>query len=92
MRKLLLLNIFFIIGLVASSQITTNLVVNPTPTAVLSDWYNNRTIITYVVTVQSAAGIREIPAVIKAELRTTDGTLVATTDLSKAPVFILTPG
>ena len=68
---------------------STTLVVNNTPSAVLSDWANDNSVITYVVALQKDL---PYPVIIKTELKLADGTLVASKDLSKASSFVLTSG
>lgn len=92
MKKLLLLCITFIAIKKLSAQIATTLVINPTPTAVLSEWTNDNSVINYVVNFQGAAGLPTLDVIIKAELKSSDGSVVATTDLSKATVYTLTRG
>ncbi len=89
MRKYLILFTVLLLAKFASTQVVTSFVVNPMPTAILSEWYNDRTVLSYVTIVQGGA---TIPVIIKAELKTTDGTVVAKTDLSKATVYTLGPG
>lgn len=72
------------------AQITaTTLVVKSNPTAVLSDWANDNSVLTYVVT-----NMKDIttPLIIKTEIKTTDGTVIATNDLAKAAPFSLPHG
>jgi hypothetical protein len=68
--------------------ITTTLVVNQ-PSSTLSEWTNNNATITFIVT---KLGIVPLRVIIKAELKLTDGTVIATKDLSKAQVFTLQEG
>jgi hypothetical protein len=81
-----LLIIFF--QLSANAQLTTVLNVNK-PAATLSEWYRNNATITYVV---SKADSMPQQVVIKATLKTVDGSVVATKDLMKAQVFTLVRG
>jgi hypothetical protein len=68
----------------AHSQLITTLTVNR-PSATLSEWYNSSTII-YIV---ESVGPVNRQAVIKTVLKTSDGAVVASKDLSKAQVFSL---
>lgn len=92
MKKLLLLYIISHIISNVSAQVNTTLVLNPTPSAIVSEWVNDTKTINYVVNFQGAAGQPTLQVIIKTELKTTDGTVVATSDLSKAQVFTLTRG
>ena len=65
--------------------INTSLVVNQ-PSSTLSEWTNNNATITFIVT---KLGIMPLRVIIKAELKLSDGTVIATKDLSKAQVFTL---
>ncbi len=71
-----------------SQQLTTSLSVNR-PSATLSEWANNNTSIIFIVN-----SLSDIPrrVIIKAELKLTDGTVVASKDLSKAAIFTITRG
>jgi hypothetical protein len=73
----------------AFAQLNATLTVNQ-PSATLSEWAINNSTITYVVENIGVAGSRQV--VIKATLKTTDGTTVATTDLAKAQVFTVLSG
>jgi hypothetical protein len=71
------------------AQLNATLTVNQ-PSATLSEWAINNTTITYVVENIGAGGSKQV--IIKATLKTTDGTTVATTDLAKAQVFAIPSG
>ena len=70
----------------ATAQFNTNLVLSATPPANLSEWGNRREVLTYIINAQ--AGV-SFPVIIKTEIKTTDGTVIATTDLAKAKQFAL---
>jgi hypothetical protein len=81
---------FTVVSLAAFTQINTTLTVSR-PSATISDWANSNTTIIYLVENQgSAGGLKQV--IIHAVLSTTDGTIVATKDLTKAQVFTLQPG
>ncbi|MCE3282727.1 MAG: hypothetical protein K0Q66_1464 [Chitinophagaceae bacterium] len=83
MKKAIIISILLaVLSTTAFSQVSASLTVTR-PSATLSEWANNGTI-TYVVDVPPAI-TRQV--IIKATLKTTDGTVVATKDLSKAQVF-----
>ncbi len=92
MKKVLPLCILFLTIHKLSAQVTTALVVHPNPTAVISEWANDNTVINYMVNFQGGAGIPTLDVIIKTELKSSDGTLVASTDLSKATVYTLPRG
>lgn len=71
----------------ASAQLGTTLSVSKL-SATLNEW-SKAGMITYIVDQQS---IDPVQVVIKAEIKTTDGTVVATKDLTKAQVFTLAKG
>lgn len=86
MKKLCHLFILVFITTVSYSQIGTTLVMQSTPTAVLSEWATRKEVLTYIV--DGGAGA-QFQVKIKTELKTTDGTIVATTDLAKARTISL---
>ena len=69
-----------------TAQINTNLVLAATPPATLSEWGNRREILTYIINTQPGLSF---PVIIKTEIKTTDGTVIGTTDLAKAKVITL---
>jgi hypothetical protein len=71
------------------AQLSATLTINQ-PSATLSEWAINNSTLTYVVDNVTTGGSRQV--IIKSVLKTTDGTTVATTDLSKAPLFTIGPG
>ena len=88
MKKIFLLIIAIIsFAAMASAQITTVLNVQSNPTAVISDWANQNAIINFIVTKTDST---PRPAIFKTEIRLLDGTVIATTDVSKAiPVTLI---
>jgi hypothetical protein len=75
---------FLLMGLNCFSQLTTNLLMSATPPGTITDWHSRREVFSYLVINQTGAVIR---AVIKAELKTASGELVATTHLAQATVY-----
>lgn len=69
------------------AQFTTTLIVSPTPPATITDWAGRKEILGFLVFVQGGAGTNPRPVLIKTEITLTDGTVVATTDLSKAQPY-----
>ncbi len=71
------------------AQVTTTLTVQSNPTAVLSDWANQATVLSYIVNKPDPS---PLSVIIKTEIKLLDGTVVATTDLTKAPTISITIG
>ena len=90
MKKLIisLLIIFYVGTLSAQLNITLNM--SNRPTSILSEWSFRRDVLSLLVMNQSPVGI--ITAKLKTEIRTTDGTVIATTNMSKVPVMNFTQG
>ncbi len=86
MKKLILLLSIFFITAAVRAQYTTNLVLSGTPPASLSEWGNRRDVLTFIIS--SAQGV-SFPVIIKTEIKTTDGSVIASTDLGKAKPVIL---
>lgn len=84
MKKIFLNIVVLIISISSFAQLTTTLVVSATPPGTLIDWSAKKETLTYLVVNQTGALRR---AVIKAELKTTDGTLAASANLAKAPII-----
>ncbi len=84
--------ILFAIGFVvtASAQLKITLNMNPRPTSTLSDWSYRRDVLSLLVLNQSPVGT--MTAKLKTEIRLTDGTVIATTDLAKAASFTIVQG
>jgi hypothetical protein len=77
---------FLQVFIAAVGQLNTNLVVSGRPPSTISDWGNRKEVLTYIITNQSGAAYS---ALIRVELKTTDGTLVASNNLSRATVYSL---
>ncbi|MFZ1371316.1 MAG: hypothetical protein WAR78_13095 [Ferruginibacter sp.] len=85
MKNILLLIIAAVIYTTGTAQqYLSNLIVQAQPPAQLSEWGNRREVLTLIV---SAPGAIAGPFKIKTEIRLTDGTVIATSDLAKTPVF-----
>lgn len=89
MKKIFLSIVVLAITTGSFAQLTVTLVVNANPPATLIDWGTKKEILTYLVVNQSGAVRR---AVIKAELKTTDGTLAASTNLAAAGIITIGNG
>lgn len=88
MKKTLFTAIAAFIYTVSTAQFISNLVVNAQPPAQLSEWGNRREVFTLIVT---APGAIAGPFKIKTEIKTLDGTVIATADLARTPVFTPNP-
>lgn len=75
----------------APAQIITALTLNPNPPATLADWNIRKEILVYLCTVDLPAG-GSVAAKVKTEIRLTDGTVVATTDLARSKTIIFNGG
>jgi hypothetical protein len=87
MKLFLILSIIFL-QFEANAQLTTVLNVNK-PAATISEWYRNNATITYLV---SKTDSMPQLAVIKATIKTIDGNIVATKDMTMAQAFTLGRG
>lgn len=88
MKKILITAIAIIMTTICMAQsVRFNFaVLNTQPPAQLSEWGNRREVLTLIATGQGAAGSQ---FKIKTEIKTTDGTVIASADLAKTPVFSL---
>ena len=86
MKKLLLIAAVCFVAKTSLAQFNTNLVMSPNPPGALLDWSVKD--LTYIIS--GSAGIAG-QAVIKATIKTTDGTVAATTNLAKARVITINP-
>jgi len=86
MKKIILIAAICFTGHLCTAQFNTTLVVSPNPPGSLLDWSTKD--LTYIIS--GSAGIAG-QAVIKATLKTTDGTVAATTNLAKARVITINP-
>jgi hypothetical protein len=84
MKRMFLIIAALAICATSFAQLATTLVVNATPPGTLIDWSTKKETLTYLVVNQTGALRR---AVIKAELKTTDGTVAASANLAKAPII-----
>ena len=89
MKKIFLSIAALVVSAGSFAQLTTTLVVSATPPGTIIDWSTKKETLTYIVANQTGAVRR---AVIKAELRTTDGTLAASSNLAKAAIISFANG
>ena len=87
MKKIFLITAIFFAGHICEAQLTTTLVVVPQPPGALINWGTKE--LTYIISNQAGSAIRNF--VVKAELKESNGTVVATTNLAKARVRTLGP-
>ncbi len=85
MKKIFSLLISACIFSTGIAQLNISLIVNGQPPAQLSEWGNRREVLTLIV---SAPGVIGESFKLKTEIKLIDGTVIATTDLAKSPVFI----
>lgn len=90
MKKLIALLPLFCAVLATDAQYVTNLFTSATPPATLSEWAGRKEVLSYLVIAQAGTAQREV--LIKSEIKLTDGTVVATTDLSQARTYLFRPG
>jgi hypothetical protein len=84
MKKLLFAIASILFSANGMAQLISNLVVNAQPPAQLSEWGNRREVLTLIVTAQGGAANQ---FKLKTEIKLMDGTVIATTDLARTPVF-----
>lgn len=84
MKKIFLVAIACCIAAAVSAQIKLTLVLNATPPAQLSEWGTRREVLMLIVA-PPPGFIADFK--IKTEIKTSDGTVIGTTDLASAPVF-----
>lgn len=87
MKKIFLLMAINLVIASAMAQFKITLVMSTTPPAALSEWSNRREVLSLIVSMQGSAGGE---AKIKTEIKTTDGTVIGTTDLAKARTVTFT--
>ena len=88
MKKIFLTTIIIFSAAISIAQVKFNFaILNTQPPAQLSEWGNRREVLTLMVTGQGPAGGGQFK--IKTEIKTTDGTVIASADLAKTPVFTL---
>lgn len=89
MKKIIQILIGIAITITTSAQINTTLNVLTNPTATLSDWANQNAIVNFIVTKGDSGSINVI---FKTDITLLDGTIVGTTDVTKATPITLTRG
>lgn len=86
-------NICFLLFLLPSfsiyAQLNTTISVQSSPTSVLSEWYARNSIVTFIVTKIDSA---QQQAIFKTEIKLSDGTVIATTDITRAVSVTLSRG
>jgi len=84
MKKVTSLIIAAFVFFSATAQINSNLILAAQPPAQLSEWLHRREVLTLIVNVQGAPVAQYK---LKTEIKTMDGTVIGSADLSKIPVF-----
>jgi hypothetical protein len=87
MKRVTLFSLLCFSAASAIAQFKLDMVLNATPPANISEWANRREILTAIVTGQP--GLPPANAKIKAEIKTTDGTVIGTTDLARSGIFVV---
>ena len=85
MKKILIAILAAFIYTTTAAQLTSNLIVNAQPPAQLSEWGNKREVLVLII---RALGAIAEPFKIKTEIKLLDGTVIASADLARTPVFI----
>jgi hypothetical protein len=88
MKKILITTLAFFVAAVSTGQVRITLIINAQPPAQLSEWGNRREVLTLIV---SPGGAALGPYKLKTEIKTTDGTVIASADLARVPVFTPNP-
>ncbi len=87
MKKIFLIAAIFLTGYVCLAQLTTTLVVVPQPPGALINWGTKE--LTYIISNQVGSAPRSF--IVKVELKESNGTVAATTNLAKARVRTMGP-
>jgi hypothetical protein len=90
MQKIILIPVFIFTALTGFTQLNLSLFVNATPPGTLSEWGNRKDVLTYLVNYRASGTILQVK--IKTEIKLTDGTIAATTDLANARTITITDG
>ncbi len=88
MKQKILIACCLLFAVIANAQLNTNLIVNPRPSATLSEWDLKKGTITLIVLNQQSPR----RAKIKVTVKSSDGTEVSTTDLNRAATQIFLDG
>lgn len=84
MKKSFSLIISAFIFSAAAAQINSNLILQAQPPAQLSEWGNRREVLTLILSAPGAVGAQ---FKLKTEIKTTDGTVIASADLARTTTF-----
>ncbi len=88
MKKITLTILSALLLLSSSAQIVSNLVLMAKPPAQLSEWGSRREVLTLIL---SGQGVPITQFKIKAEIKTTDGTVVGSVDLARSAILTGNP-
>ncbi|CAN5248605.1 hypothetical protein BH09BAC2_BH09BAC2_23090 [soil metagenome] len=86
MKKILIIILAIFSVKDINAQAVTTLIVNPRPTAVLSEWAYRREVINYIIQSDVLP-----PFKIKTEIKTTDGSVIGYTDLARSQTYTVNP-
>ena len=85
MKKIFLSLITILIAVSVTAQLKLDLILSSAPPAALSEWASRREVLTAIVSGQPGLPPQQFK--IKSEFKTTDGTVIGTTDLARAAVY-----
>lgn len=89
MKKIFLLALICLVQQGAFAQLETTLTMHPNPPGTVIEWSTKKEVLTYIILNRTGA---PYSVLVRAQLRTTDGTIVATTNLSTAKPLIIGDG
>lgn len=89
MKKYIIIFQLSFYSVFATAQLNTTLEMQNAPTAVLSEWANKNSIINFIIT---KIDPNPQTIILKTEIKLSDGTVVAATDLTRVPKIILRSG
>ncbi len=85
MKKLFLLSLTCLVSLCTIAQLKADLILSSTPPANLAEWASHREVLTLIVNGQP--GLPPQKFIVKAEIKTTDGTVIGSNNLSMANIY-----
>ncbi len=90
MKNKILIAFFLLTAVIANAQLNTNFIMSSRPSANLSEWALKNETMTLIVSNQGSPQSKEVK--IRTSLKTSDGTEVASTDMSQAKVYVFRDG
>jgi hypothetical protein len=89
MKKILLIALVCLVQMVAFAQLETNLNVHPNPPGTIIEWSTKKEVLTYIIINRTGA---QFSVKVRAQIRTLDGTVVASTNLALAKAITIGDG